>query len=76
MRGRAGFAVSNFLIYGTAGVAFGELQGETVGLQSESHELVVGGVELDLVDAVAETVVRQEGGDDSIGLDAPVLRLG
>jgi outer membrane immunogenic protein len=37
LRGRAGFAVSNFLIYGTAGVAFGELQGETVALQSESH---------------------------------------
>ena len=32
MRGRAGYAVSNFLIYGTAGVAFGELQGETFGL--------------------------------------------
>jgi len=37
LRGRAGYAISNFLIYGTAGVAFGELQGETIGLLSESH---------------------------------------
>jgi outer membrane immunogenic protein len=37
LRGRAGYAISNFLIYGTAGVAFGELQGETPGLLSESH---------------------------------------
>jgi outer membrane immunogenic protein len=37
VRGRAGYAVSNFLIYGTAGFAFGELQGETVGLLSENH---------------------------------------
>jgi outer membrane immunogenic protein len=37
LRGRAGFAVSNFLIYGTAGVALGELQAQTAGLQSESH---------------------------------------
>jgi outer membrane immunogenic protein len=37
LRGRAGYAVSNFLIYGTAGVAFGELQGQTFGLLSESH---------------------------------------
>jgi outer membrane immunogenic protein len=37
VRARAGYAVSNFLIYGTAGVAFGEMQGETVGLLSESH---------------------------------------
>ena len=37
LRGRAGFAVNNFLIYGTAGVAFGELSAETIGLQSESH---------------------------------------
>jgi outer membrane immunogenic protein len=37
LRGRAGFAVSNFLIYGTAGVAFGELQAQTTGLQSENH---------------------------------------
>ena len=32
IRGRAGFAVSNFLIYGTAGVALGELQAQTAGL--------------------------------------------
>ena len=37
VRGRAGFAVSNFLIYGTAGIAFGELQAQTVGLLSENH---------------------------------------
>jgi outer membrane immunogenic protein len=37
LRGRAGYAISNFLLYGTAGIAFGELQGETVGLVSESH---------------------------------------
>jgi outer membrane immunogenic protein len=37
LRGRAGFALNNFLIYGTAGVAFGELSAETIGLQSESH---------------------------------------
>jgi outer membrane immunogenic protein len=37
LRGRAGYAVNNFLIYGTAGIAFGELQAQTVGLLSESH---------------------------------------
>jgi outer membrane immunogenic protein len=37
VRARAGYAVSNFLIYGTAGVAFGELQAETFGLASENH---------------------------------------
>jgi outer membrane immunogenic protein len=37
LRGRAGVAVNKFLIYGTAGFAFGELEGQTVGLQSESH---------------------------------------
>jgi outer membrane immunogenic protein len=37
LRGRAGFALSNVLIYGTAGIAFGELQAETIGLTSESH---------------------------------------
>jgi outer membrane immunogenic protein len=36
MRGRAGYAFSNILFYGTAGLAFGELRGETFGL-SESH---------------------------------------
>jgi outer membrane immunogenic protein len=36
LRGRAGYAVNNFLIYGTAGIAFGELQAQTVGLLSES----------------------------------------
>jgi outer membrane immunogenic protein len=37
LRGRAGWAISNLLIYGTAGVAVGELQAETIGLVSESH---------------------------------------
>jgi outer membrane immunogenic protein len=36
VRGRAGYAFSNILFYGTAGLAFGELRGETFGL-SESH---------------------------------------
>jgi outer membrane immunogenic protein len=36
VRGRAGYAFSNILFYGTAGLAFGELQGQTFGL-SESH---------------------------------------
>ena len=36
MRGRAGYTVSNVLFYGTAGLAFGGLRGETFGL-SETH---------------------------------------
>jgi outer membrane immunogenic protein len=40
VRGRAGYAVSNFLIYGTAGLAVGELQAETFGLVSETHTSV------------------------------------
>jgi outer membrane immunogenic protein len=36
VRGRAGYALNNILFYGTAGLAFGELRGETFGL-SESH---------------------------------------
>src|SRR3979490_2419182 len=36
VRGRAGYAFSNILFYGTGGLAFGELRGETFGL-SESH---------------------------------------
>jgi outer membrane immunogenic protein len=36
MRGRAGYTVSNVLFYGTAGLAFGELSGQTFGL-AESH---------------------------------------
>lgn len=35
-RGRAGYAFSNVLVYGTAGLAFGELRAETFGV-SESH---------------------------------------
>src|SRR6266576_1159398 len=36
VRGRAGYAMNNVLFYGTGGLAFGELRGETFGL-SESH---------------------------------------
>jgi outer membrane immunogenic protein len=36
VRGRAGYRVNNILFYGTAGLAFGELRGETFGL-SETH---------------------------------------
>jgi outer membrane immunogenic protein len=36
VRGRAGYAFNNILFYGTAGLAFGELSGQTFGL-SESH---------------------------------------
>jgi outer membrane immunogenic protein len=36
VRGRAGYAVNNLLFYGTGGLAFGELRGETFGL-SETH---------------------------------------
>jgi outer membrane immunogenic protein len=36
VRGRAGYTFSNVLFYGTAGLAFGELSGQTFGL-SESH---------------------------------------
>jgi outer membrane immunogenic protein len=37
VRARGGAAFSNFLVYGTAGLAFGSLQGQTFGLVSESH---------------------------------------
>jgi outer membrane immunogenic protein len=36
LRGRAGYAFNNILFYTTAGLAFGELRGETFGL-SEAH---------------------------------------
>src|SRR6201992_33588 len=36
LRGRGGYTFSNVLFYGTAGLAFGELRGQTFGL-SESH---------------------------------------
>jgi outer membrane immunogenic protein len=36
VRGRAGYAFNNILFYGTGGLAFGELRGETFGL-SETH---------------------------------------
>jgi len=36
VRGRAGYAFNNFLLYGTGGLAFGELSGQTFGL-SETH---------------------------------------
>ena len=37
VRGRAGYALNNVLFYGTAGLAFGELTGQTFGGLSESH---------------------------------------
>ena len=37
VRGRAGYAINNVLLYGTGGLAFGELTGQTFGLSSESH---------------------------------------
>jgi outer membrane immunogenic protein len=37
VRGRAGYAFSNILFYGTAGLAFGQLRAETFGGLSESH---------------------------------------
>ena len=36
VRGRAGYAFNNVYLYGTGGLAFGELRGETFGL-AESH---------------------------------------
>jgi len=36
VRGRVGYALNNVLFYGTGGLAFGELRGETFGL-SETH---------------------------------------
>src|SRR6204780_3223372 len=36
VRGRVGYAFGNVLLYGTGGLAFGELRGETFGL-AESH---------------------------------------
>jgi outer membrane immunogenic protein len=36
VRGRAGYAFSNVLVYGTAGLAFGELRGQTFGV-TETH---------------------------------------
>ena len=36
VRGRVGYTLSNVLFYGTAGLAFGELRGQTFGL-SETH---------------------------------------
>jgi outer membrane immunogenic protein len=36
VRGRAGYAFNNVLFYGTGGLAFGELRGDTFGM-SESH---------------------------------------
>ena len=36
VRGRVGYALNNVMFYGTGGLAFGELRGETFGL-SEAH---------------------------------------
>ena len=37
LRGRAGYALNNVLLYGTAGLAFGELSGQTFLGLTESH---------------------------------------
>jgi outer membrane immunogenic protein len=38
LRGRAGFALNNILVYGTAGLAYGGITGELVGLdESKTH---------------------------------------
>ena len=37
VRGRAGYAINNVLLYGTGGLAFGGLTGQTFGGLSESH---------------------------------------
>ncbi|TPQ30564.1 porin family protein [Bradyrhizobium guangdongense] len=37
VRGRAGYALNNILVYGTAGLAFGKLNGQTFFGVSESH---------------------------------------
>lgn len=37
LRGRAGVAINNVLLYGTAGVAYGELTANTAGNLAESH---------------------------------------
>jgi outer membrane immunogenic protein len=37
VRGRAGFALNNVLIFGTAGLSYGELTADTSGNLSESH---------------------------------------
>ena len=37
VRGRAGYALNNVLFYGTAGLAFGELSGQTFGGLTETH---------------------------------------
>jgi outer membrane immunogenic protein len=40
LRGRAGFAINNVMLYGTAGLAYGELKGEFFGL--EENKTLVG----------------------------------
>jgi outer membrane immunogenic protein len=38
VRGRAGFAINNMLLYGTAGLAYGELKGEFFGIdENKTH---------------------------------------
>jgi outer membrane immunogenic protein len=39
LRARAGFAMNNILIYGTLGLAYGELRGEVPGLDESKTEL-------------------------------------
>jgi outer membrane immunogenic protein len=50
VRGRAGYAFSNIYLYGTGGLAFGELRAETFGLSDTSAGWTVGaGAEFGLV---------------------------
>jgi outer membrane immunogenic protein len=89
LRGRAGVAFSNFLVYGTLGFAVGELEAETVGLASESHASVGwtagGGIEMGLSQnwsAKAEYLYLDLSSSNfaltgaSNGLTASLLRLG
>jgi outer membrane immunogenic protein len=39
LRGRAGYAFNNFLVYGTLGLAYGELKGEFLGLSETKTEV-------------------------------------
>ena len=89
LRGRAGVAVGNVLIYGTAGLAYGELTADTAGNLSESHTsfgwTAGGGAEVGLTphwSAKAEWLYLDFGNrgysvtGTNNGLAANLLRLG
>ena len=49
LRGRAGWALNNMLFYGTLGLAYGELKGETFGLdESKTHIGWAGGLGMEV----------------------------